>query len=378
MNKQKISLVDLKSEHGEIMNEIIHEITEIFQNSDFIHGKKVRELEKWLANYTQSSYALGCASGTEAIQIAIMSLNLPREAEIIVPAFTYFATVEPALLLGYKVVFADIHPDYFTIDVEDVKNKLTDRTCVIIPVHLYGQCANMEEITRIATEKGIFVIEDCAQALGASIKKQNGEVLKAGSIGTFGCFSFFPTKNLGAAGDGGAITTSNQQLFMNAQMLANHGQLNSKYFHKKIGLNSRLDTIQAAILLIKAKYLSRKIQKKQEIARMYNFYLSDIEEIMTPAVAPYSSHTYHLYTIKVSKRRDELLYFLLSENIEVRIYYPVPVHKQEAILTAGYNCECPVAEKISREVLTLPMHPYLTEENVKYISQKIKEFFSKK
>lgn len=372
----EIPMVNLKREHVEILEEAKSVVTEVLKNSDFIRGGKVFEFERCLAEYLGVPYVITCASGTDAIKIGLLALSLPPDAEVIVPAFTYIATMEPAILLRFKVKIVDIEENYFSIDTEKLQEAISENTKVIIPVDLFGQCANMGYIVSMAKSKNIYVIEDCAQALGSEYIFTNGERKKAGTLGDIGCTSFFPTKNLGGCGDGGAIFTENPILAERAYMIANHGQKQVKYVHYVPGLNSRLDTIQAALLLIKFKHFFKKIIQKQEIARMYEYYLKDVEEIILPKVAPWSTHTYHLFTIRVPKYRDELQKFLLSKGIGCNVYYPIPLNKQEVYVKIYGEVSCPVAEKVSREVISLPMNPYLTEKEVSKISNTIKDFFA--
>jgi len=376
MKGYDILLFDLKKEHRELWDEFQEKIKDIFFRADFIRGKEVKEFEEWLSQYMEGCYVVGCASGTDAITLALMSLDLPPDAHILVPAFTYIASAEPAALLGYKIIFVDVDEKTFTISIDDLREKITEQSRVIIAVHLYGQCANMEEVMKIAEEKGLYVIEDVAQSMGAKCRYK-GDMRMAGTMGHFGCFSFFPTKNLGGWGDGGAIITKNKDLGGKARAIANHGQIEAKYYHHIVGMNSRLDTIQAALLLLKAKKLDERIRKKQEIASIYRHYLKDVEEIILPEEAEWSTHTYHLFTLRVKRKRDELMEYLKDKGIQSGVYYPLPLPYQEVFMRMGYKSECPVSQSLCKQVLSIPIHPYLTEDDIKKISDTIKEFFSK-
>jgi len=376
VNGYEILLFDLKKEHRELWDEFHEKVKDIFFRADFIKGKEVTEFEEWLSQYMEGGYALGCASGTDAIMLSLMSLDLPRDAYVLVPAFTYIASAEPAALLGYKVVFVDVDEKTFTISIDDLKHKINEHSRVIIAVHLYGQCANMEEIMKIAEGKGLYVIEDVAQSMGAKCRYR-GTMRRAGTIGHTGCFSFFPTKNLGGWGDGGAVITKNKDLGDKIRAIANHGQTGPKYYHNMVGMNSRLDTIQAALLFLKAKKLEENIKKKQQIASIYRYYLKDVEEIILPDEAEWSTHTYHLFTLKVKRKRDELMEHLKNKGIQSGVYYPVALPDQEVFMRMGYKGECPVSQSLCKQVLSIPIHPYLSEDDVKKISNAIKEFFSK-
>jgi dTDP-4-amino-4,6-dideoxygalactose transaminase len=305
-----------------------------------------------------------------------MAPDLKEGDEVITTPFTFVSTLEVVALLKLKPVLADVHPDTFTISPEKVDQHISHLTKAIVPVHLFGQCAHMEPLLKTASDNNLVLIEDACQALGTEYIFDNGMAAKAGTIGDIACNSFFPTKNLGAFGDGGAIYTNNHELAENMRSIANHG-MGKRYYYQQIGLNSRLDALQAAILNVKLKYLESYISARQAAANFYDQALSGISEITIPVRATYSTHTFHQYTIKVLKKRDELHKFLASKGIPSMIYYPVPLHLQEAYQYLGYKKgDFPVSEKLSEQVLSLPMHTELTEEQLDCIASAVREFFS--
>jgi dTDP-4-amino-4,6-dideoxygalactose transaminase len=305
----------------------------------------------------------------------MMALDLQPGDEIITTPFTFVATVEVIKLLRLKPVLVDINPDTFNIDEEKIRKKISSHTKAIIPVHLFGQCANMEVINKIAEENDLFVIEDSAQGLGTDYYFSDGKKKKAGTIGTIGCTSFFPSKNLGAFGDGGALFTNDPELSKKLRLIVNHG-MEKKYYYESIGVNSRLDTIQAAILNVKLKYLDDYNKARQKAAGFYDSVLQDVRNITIPAKSTYSSHIYHQYTLKIGNGKRDALHLHLEKNkIPVMIYYPISIHTQPAYLDLGYKVgDFPVSETICKEVLSLPMHTELDEEQLNYITEKVIEF----
>lgn len=366
-------MVDLKGQYEKIKSEIDAEIQEVIDSTSFINGAKVDEFAHNLSNYLQGINIVPCANGTDALQIALMALDLKPGDEVIVPVHTYVATAEVIALLQLTPVFIDVDPVYFTIDTSQIESRITDKTKAIVPVHLYGQCADMESIMEIANRHDLFVVEDTAQAIGAKYTFSNGETKMAGTIGTIGTTSFFPSKNLGCFGDGGAMFINDDLLAKKCKMIANHGQ-SKKYHHDIIGCNSRLDTIQAAVLNVKLKYLDDYCKARQNAASIYDSLLKDVNGIKTPEIYSKSTHVYHQYTILIDKtfNRTELQEFLKEHGVPSMIYYPVPLHKQKAYFS---DCEVfHVTEILSETVLSLPIHTEITIEEQEYIVSKISEF----
>jgi UDP-2-acetamido-2-deoxy-ribo-hexuluronate aminotransferase len=371
-----IQMVDLLGQYEKIKSEIDTQIGEVIRSSVFVKGGKVVEFEENLKKYLNVVHVISCGNGTDALQIALMALDLKEGDEVITTPFTFVSTLEVLALMKLKPILVDVDPNSFNIRPELVNSHIDHKTKVIVPVHLYGQCADMESLNEIARENDLFIIEDACQALGTEYEFRNGMTAKAGTIGDIACNSFFPTKNLGAFGDGGALFTNNDELAQTMRSIANHG-MSKRYYYQQIGMNSRLDAIQAAILDVKLKYLDQFVEARQAAAAFYDRELSDIQEISIPARVPYSTHSFHQYTIKVPKKRDELQKFLHSREIPSMIYYPLPLHLQEAYNYLGYKQgDFPVAEELSQQVLSLPMHTELTEEQLIFITSAIREFFS--
>lgn len=362
-----IQMVDLKGQYARIKPEIDQAIAEVINDTAFIQGKQVKTFEKQLAQYVGTQHCISCGNGTDALQIAFMALGIGAGDEVIVPAFTYIATVETAALLGIKTVLVDVREDTFNIDPSQIEKAITDKTKAIVPVHLYGQCVDMEHIIQIAQQHNLYVIEDAAQAIGSVYTFADGSAAQAGTMGTIGCTSFFPSKNLGCFGDGGALFTNDGVLAQKIRMIANHGQA-QKYLHSIIGMNSRLDTLQAAILSVKLKYLDRYTVARQKVAAFYDQNLN-ADQYVIPSRDAHSSHVFHQYTIKLKNGNRDLLKSQLQEKgIPSMIYYPLPVHFQEAFKDLGYKeGDFPVAEKLCKEVLSLPMHTELSEDQLAYI-----------
>ncbi|MDQ7827044.1 MAG: DegT/DnrJ/EryC1/StrS family aminotransferase [Candidatus Eremiobacteraeota bacterium] len=363
-----ISMVDLKGQYHAIKGEIDEAISSVLEGSHFIMGPDVGALEKEVAEYLGVRYAIGVGSGTEALHIALMACGIcGDEMEVIVPTFTFIATSEVVSLVGAVPVFADIDERTYNISVEDIRKKITKRTRAIIPVHLYGQPAAMDEILALAKEHGLAVIEDCAQSMGAAWKGR-----KTGSLGDAGCLSFFPSKNLGGYGDGGMIVTNRDDVAEKAKAIRVHGS-KKKYFHHIVGFNSRLDTLQAAILRVKLRHLEEWNGRRRASAALYDSELEGTPYV-TPKVAAGAHHVYHQYTIRTPKR-EELAAFLKEKGIPSMIYYPLCLHLQEVYKGLGYHKgDMPEAEKAQDEVLSLPMCPELTAEKVKAVTGAMKEF----
>jgi dTDP-4-amino-4,6-dideoxygalactose transaminase len=374
----KIEMVDLKKQYSKIKVEVDAAIIKVIENANFINGLEVKIFTEKLSKYFNGAYVIPCANGTDALQIAMMALDLKPGDEIIVPAFTYVATAEVIGLLNLKPVMIDVDEDNFNISISEIRNAITEKTKAIVPVHLYGQVANMEEIMKIAKEFNLYVIEDTAQAIGAEYIFSDNQKKQAGTIGDIGCTSFFPSKNLGCYGDGGAIYTTNKSLAEKIKMIANHGQ-EVKYVHKYIGVNSRLDSIQAAILNIKLDHLKDYILARKEAAERYDHLLSNINEVQIPIRNEYSTHVFHQYTIKIKgNKRDELKKHLESIGIPAMIYYPIPLNEQEAYQKIGkISGTLTNTNELCKSVLSLPMHTELIQEEQEFICNSIREFFIK-
>ncbi len=367
---------DIYGQYLTMKEEIDTAIQEVIKSTQFIKSGKVLDFEEKLSTYLNTN-VIACANGTDALQIAFMDLNLKPGDEVVTTPFTFIATVETAVLMGLKPVFVDVCPNKYNIDSSKIEQAITEKTKVLLPVHLFGQCANMESIMGIAGKYHLYVIEDACQALGTDYIFKDGAIKNAGTIGDIGCNSFFPSKNLGAFGDGGAIYTNDENRAKIIRSIANHG-MKQKYQYERIGVNSRLDSIQAAILEVKLKYFDKHIKTRQEAALFYDNYLGNIPEIQIPVRASYSTHTFHQYTIR-TERRNEMQQFLREKGIPSMIYYPIPIHIQEAYGFLGYKMgDFPNAEKLSQTVLSLPMHTELTEEQLIYIVSSIKEFVESK
>lgn len=369
-----IQMVDLSRQYEKIKKEIDEGIQQVINSTQFINGDATKNLASSLAEYNGSSYCLPCANGTDALQIALMALGLQPGDEVITVPFTFVATVEVVALLGYKPVFVDIDPKTFNMDMSKLEEAITPATKCIIPVHLFGQSAEMETLMAIADKHGLAVVEDNAQALGCDFKSRDNARKKTGSIGHIGTTSFYPTKNLGGYGDSGALFTNDSKLADAIRMITNHGS-DRKYYYDSIGVNSRLDSIQAAILNAKLPHLDEYNRKRRQAADYYDRLLSDVPGITLPYRASYSEHVFHQYTIRVEKGRDELQAFLKEKNIPSMIYYPVPLHMSSAYGYFGYKeSDFPVSEKAAREVLSLPMHTELDADQIEYIVAAIREF----
>jgi UDP-2-acetamido-2-deoxy-ribo-hexuluronate aminotransferase len=367
-------MVDLSGQYLRIKAEVDRAMQAVLDSTAFIQGKEVQQFTSSLSEYLGGAHVITCANGTDALQIAMMALGLKPGDEVILPVHTYVATAEVIALLGLTPVFVDVHADTFNIDVGKVDAKITKKTKAIVPVHLYGQCADLEPLMNIATKHGLKVIEDAAQSFGADYTFSNGKKLKSGTITDIGTTSFFPSKNLGCFGDGGAIMTRDKELADYIRMIANHGQ-KKKYHHEVIGVNSRLDTLQAAVLNVKLKYLDEYQSKRNRAAEYYDKALGNTEGLIIPRRSSNSTHVFHQYTIK-AQRRDELKAHLEQNGIPTMIYYPVPLHLQKAYRQASYGeGTFPVTEQLSKEVLSLPIHTEMTEEQLSYICRNIITFY---
>jgi UDP-2-acetamido-2-deoxy-ribo-hexuluronate aminotransferase len=372
---QKIQMVDLKTQYEKIKLDVDKEIQEVINNTAFINGPAVKEFQKDLETYLNVKHVIPCANGTDALQIAMMALGLKPGDEVITADFTYVATAEVIGLLGLVPVLVDVKEDTFEISVEAIERKITPKTKAIVPVHLYGQCCNMEAITALAKKHNLFVIEDVAQALGADYIFADGSKKKAGTIGNVGCTSFFPSKNLGCYGDGGAMYTNDDELAAKLRMIAHHGQ-SKQYIHDVLGVNSRLDTIQAAVLKVKLKQLDNYAKARNNAADFYDKAFANHPKIKTPTRANFSTHVFHQYTLKLNGvDRDKLREFLAERNIPSMIYYPIPLHKQNAFKSdRNIEADFPVTMKLCANVISLPMHTELSNETLKFITDSVLEF----
>jgi UDP-2-acetamido-2-deoxy-ribo-hexuluronate aminotransferase len=375
---RKIEMVDLRGQYERLKGDIDKSIASVLESAAFIKGPEVRLFEEELQRYLGIKNVISCANGTDALQVAMMALGLRPGDEVITTGFTFIATVEVVELLGLKLVIADVEPDTFNISVREIERLITPRTRAIVPVHLFGQCADMESLLHLAKKHDIAIIEDTAQATGAEYRFADGSVRKAGTIGTIGCTSFFPSKNLGCYGDGGALFTDNDSLAATIRSITNHG-MKVRYYHDTIGVNSRLDTIQAAVLRVKLRHLDEFNETRNRAASFYDNALSAIPRIKTPARTPYSTHIFHQYTIRVPVAdRNSLKEHLENEGIPAMIYYPVPLHMQKAYAHLGYKeNDFPVTTMLCSEVLSLPMHSELSEDQLNYITECIAAYFNK-
>ncbi len=375
---KKMPMVDLIGQYKKIQPEIDKAIHDVVLSSAYINGPDVKSFAKELEEYMGVKHVIPCANGTDALQIAMMALNLQPGDEVITASFTYVATAEVIALLKLKPVLVDVNPDDFTIDCDAIEKAITPRTKAIVPVHLFGQCANMQRVMEIANEHQLFVIEDTAQAIGAEYTMQNGIVMKAGTIGTIGTTSFFPSKNLGCMGDGGAIFTNNDELATRIRMIANHGQ-SVQYHHDDIGVNSRLDTMQAAILRVKLRHLDEYCEARQQAAAFYDKAFANNPKIKIPGRMSGSTHVFHQYTLVLNGvSRTALREHLEAKGIPSMIYYPIPLHMQKAYTDPRYkHGDFPVTEALCNHVISLPMHTEMTHEDLSHITSSVLEFVNR-
>ncbi|APU68783.1 DegT/DnrJ/EryC1/StrS family aminotransferase [Christiangramia flava] len=375
---KKIQMVDLKGQYEGIKDEVNASMQEILESTAFINGPQVHDFQKELQEYLGVKHVIPCANGTDALQIAMMGLGLKPGDEVITADFTFAATVEVIALLQLTPVLVDVDPKTFNIDTEAIKRAITPNTKAIVPVHLFGQTANMDEIMKIAREHDLFVIEDNAQAIGANYHSANGNSQKAGTIGDVAATSFFPSKNLGCYGDGGAIFTNNDELAHDIRGIVNHGMY-ERYHHDVVGVNSRLDSFQAGVLRAKLPKLDHYNSQRQQAAEKYTSALKNVEGIETPFLeGKEDTHVYHQYTLKIKDgKRDALAKHLQEKGIPFGIYYPIPLHRQKAYLDERYNeADFPVTNMLVQEVISLPMHTELDDEQINFITSAIKEFLA--
>tara|TARA_R110002051_G_scaffold186206_3_gene255549 strand:- start:7334 stop:8488 length:1155 start_codon:yes stop_codon:yes gene_type:complete len=377
---KKIQMVDLSGQYLEIKDQVNTAITQILETSAFINGPEVHAFQKELEDYLGVKHVIPCANGTDALQIAMMGLNLKPGDEVITADFTFAATVEVIALLQLTPVLVDVYPDTFNINIEAIEKAITPKTKAIVPVHLFGQCANMDAILSLAKKHNLYVIEDNAQAIGAKYLTKDGTKYMAGSMGHVGATSFFPSKNLGCYGDGGAIFTNDDELAHTLRGIVNHGMY-ERYHHDVVGVNSRLDSIQAAVLRAKLPKLNGYCDARRNAARAYSIAFKGQEHIITPVTVNNCEgicdvcdcHVFHQYTLKITNgKRDALVKFLNENNIPCGVYYPIPLHKQKAYLDSRYKEEdFPVTNKLVKEVISLPMHTELDDEQISHITKMV-------
>lgn len=368
-------MVDLITQYQSIKNEVDTAILNVIENAQFINGPEVSAFQKELEDYLNIKHVIPCANGTDALQIALMALGLKPGDEVITPSFTYVATTEVIALLGLKPVFVEVDQDTFCMDASRIESAITSRTKAIVPVHLYGQAANMDPIMELALKHNLFVVEDNAQAIGCDYTHNNGSVSKTGTIGTIGCTSFFPSKNLGCYGDGGALFTNDDELATKIRMIANHGQ-SKRYYHDVVGCNSRLDSIQAAVLRIKLRHLDDYNARRRAVANHYDQFFASFEGVKTPVRGRKSSHVFHQYTLTLEGiDRDALNAYLAEKDIPSMIYYPVPAHRQK--MFSAFNSETtelPVTDWLTERVISLPIHTEMETEQLDAICNAVASF----
>jgi dTDP-4-amino-4,6-dideoxygalactose transaminase len=374
----KIQMVDLKGQYRKIKEEVDAAVLNVIDSTAFINGPAVSNFQSDLEKFLGVKHVIPCANGTDALQVALMALDLKPGDEIITSNFTFAATVEVVYLLGLKAVFVDVEPDTYNIDPVAIERAITSKTKAIVPVHLFGQCANMEAIEAIAEKHNLYIIEDNAQALGAEYVFKSGERKKSGSMGHIGTTSFFPSKNLGCYGDGGALFTNDDAYAAKIRSLVNHG-MGKRYYYDDIGVNSRLDSIQAAILGIKLAHLDEYAAARNYAADYYDNAFKNQSKLTTPFRAPYSTHVFHQYTLRThGLDRNALQEFLQSKDIPAMIYYPLPLHSQKAYVQPEFKDEnYPVTNQLCKEVISLPMHTELDDEQLKYITDSVIEFINR-
>ena len=373
-----LQMVDTKTQYQKIKTEVDAAVIGVLESSMFIGGKVVNDFATDLADYHKSKHCIPCANGTDALQIAMMALGLQPGDEVITPSFTYIATVEVAALLNIKPIFVEVNKQTFCLDPEAIEKAITPKTKAIIPVHLYGHAADMEKIMAIATKHNLFVIEDNAQGIGCTYTFRDGTSKKTGTIGHIGCTSFYPSKNLGAFGDGGAMFTDDDELANKLRMIASHGQ-SKRYYHDVVGCNSRLDAVQAAVLTIKLRHLDNYILARRKAADFYDAAFANNEKITTPFRAANQQHVFHQYTLQLTNvNRDELSQYLTDNGVPNMIYYPVPAHKQKMFdAFGGSNFNLPITDLLTDCVISLPIHTELDEEQQTFITTKVLEFINK-
>lgn len=375
---QKIQMVDLRSQYEKIKEEVNAGIQEVIDTTTFIKGGKVNDFQHNLEKYLNVKHVIPVGNGTDALQIALMALDLKPGDEVITPTFTFIATAEVVALLGLTPVVVDVDPDTFNISLDSVRKAITPNTKAIVPVHLFGQNADMEELLALAKEHNLYVLEDACQSIGSVYTFSDGRKVQSGCMGDIGCTSFFPSKNLGCFGDGGAIFTNNDELAAKMRSIANHGMV-VRYHHDYVGVNSRLDGIQAAVLDVKLQHLDSYCAARLAAANYYDAAFAASDKLTTPVRSSRSTHVFHQYTLKLNNvNRAELIKYLADKEIPAMVYYPVPLHLQKAYQDSRYKAgDFPVAEELSKCVMSLPMHTELSEDQLEYITKTVLEFVSK-
>ncbi len=370
-------MVDLKGQYRHIQDEVLSGIKDTLENTQFINGQIVKTFASNLEQYLDIKHVIPCGNGTDAIQIALMSLDLSAGDEVITTPFTFVATAEVIALLNLKPVFVDVVPGTYLMDVSKIEDAITPRTKCVIPVHLFGQCVDMESLMDICQKHDIRIVEDNAQAIGAEVKMRSGQKHKSGTMGDIGTTSFFPSKNLGCYGDGGAIFTNDDELARLMRMIVNHGS-SKKYYHDVIGVNSRLDSLQAVVLNAKLPHLDQYNKARLEVAHYYNKAFADLDQVQTTVFTDWSTHVFHQYTLTVpADKRDAMMEFLKERGVSSAIYYPVPLHLQKGYAASGFQLgDFPMAEELSARVISLPIHTEMDAEKLEYITQTVKEFFN--
>ena len=372
---RKIQMVDLQQQYQHIKLEVDAALQEVVESCAFINGPAVKRFQESMEKYLNVKHVIPCGNGTDALQVALMALDLQPGDEVITTTFTFIATAEVIALLGLTPVLVDVYPDTFNINIEAVERAITPKTKAIIPVHLFGQCVEMERLLHLAKKHNLHLVEDACQAIGADYIFSDGSTQKAGTMGTMGCTSFFPSKNLGCYGDGGAIFTHDDELAHKLRGIVNHGMF-VRYYHDMVGVNSRLDSLQAAVLDIKLKYLDKYTEKRQQAASYYSAAFAGNPHIQTPVIASFTNHVFHQYTLILNNvDRDKLIQYMSEKQIPVMIYYPIPLHLQKAYKDARYKQgDFPVSEALAASVISLPMHTELDEEQLGYIVGNLLEF----
>ncbi|MBR6919279.1 MAG: DegT/DnrJ/EryC1/StrS family aminotransferase [Bacteroidales bacterium] len=364
-----IRMVDLQQQYHKIKQEIDEEIQKVLDSTAFINGPAVKQFQSNLESYLNVRHVIPCGNGTDALMVALMALGLQRGDEVITSTFTFIASAEVIAVLGLTPVLVDVRPDTFNMDMEAVEKAITPRTKAVIPVHLFGQCADMERLTEIAKRHNLHIVEDACQSIGATFRFSDGRTAKAGTMGDFGCTSFFPSKNLGCYGDGGALFTNDDELARKARGIVNHGMF-VRYYHDMVGVNSRLDSIQAAILDVKLRHLDDYIAARQQAAAAYTEKLRTCNGLVTPAIAPFTTHVFHQYTLLLKNAdREKVIAHMQEHGVPVMIYYPVPLHEQKAYQDPRYKKgDFPVSEELCQHCISLPMHTELDDEQIAHIT----------
>lgn len=375
--KQLIPLLDLQAQYEPMKDLIKNKILQTFDSKYFINGPEVDLLESKISAYCGTKYAIGVSSGSDALIVAFMALDISSGDEVITTPFSFFATAGCIARVGATPVFCDINPDTFNIDVDQIESKITSKTKAIVPVHLFGQCADMDKINAIAKKHNLAVIEDAAQAIGAQYKTSTGDIKKAGNLGDIGCFSFFPSKNLGACGDAGIVTTNDAELYEKIKSLRMHGET-KRYHHKYIGGNFRIDALQAGVISIKLDFLEAQHEGRRKNASFYNTSLANIKELKTPSILDQCTSIYNQYSL-ITTQRDELKDYLTKQTVGNNVYYPIPLHLQECFNYLGYKeGDFEISERIAKQIISIPIYSELNKQQINYVASSIRSFFNDK